>query len=150
MDFPAPLADERSRTGLFERVLAGTLVAAVVGVWFLAAIIDPDPRVIGTHEQLGLAPCRLLSIFGIPCAFCGMTTAFSHLAHGDPIASIAAQPAGFAIALATVPAACAAFTAALSGTVPHWAERITASRFAWTCGLVILIAAWIYKIIVHS
>ena len=43
--------------------------------------------------------CPLRRLTGVPCPFCGMTTGTLELAHGDIVASVAANP--FAVVLVT-------------------------------------------------
>jgi hypothetical protein len=50
---------------------------------------------------LGL-PCPLRWMTGIPCPFCGLTTAAVDLAHGRLLASLADNPAALALAILTV------------------------------------------------
>src|SRR5687768_6027839 len=61
----------------------------------LAAILTPSERGVGTHRQLGLPECTFLWVTGFPCPFCGMTTSWTHAAHGDVLRSITTQPMGF-------------------------------------------------------
>ena len=52
---------------------------------------------------LGLAyTCPLRALAGIPCATCGMTHAFVHLAHGEVAAAFAASPLGALLALSAL------------------------------------------------
>jgi hypothetical protein len=44
--------------------------------------------------------CPLKALAGVPCATCGMTRAFVHLAHGDPGLALAASPLGALLAAA--------------------------------------------------
>lgn len=67
---------------------------ALVGclAFIVATRLDPynspgKPRSHGTHRQLGLPSCHILSTLGFPCPSCGMTTSISLLAHGDFIAA---------------------------------------------------------------
>jgi hypothetical protein len=39
-------------------------------------------------------PCPLRTMTGIPCPFCGMTTSVTAAVHLDPLAALAANPAG--------------------------------------------------------
>ena len=75
------------------------LAALILGGVFLAAsaaarVLDPDPRGFGTHEQLGLPPCQMLSLSGVPCPFCGMTTALAHIVRGRVLEAFSTHPAG--------------------------------------------------------
>ena len=83
----------RERLGAIGYCLA---VAAVLG---LASTLTPDARGLGTHEQLGLASCQMIRLFGKPCMFCGMITTFALMMHGDLLDGIIKQPVGDWIAL---------------------------------------------------
>ncbi len=39
-------------------------------------------------------PCPLRSLTGVPCPLCGMTTSVTAVVHLDPVAAVAANPAG--------------------------------------------------------
>lgn len=58
----------------------------------------------GTHTQLGLQPCGFQAASGLPCATCGMTTSFTHAAHGRFTSSFVVQPAGAVLAVLTAAA----------------------------------------------
>lgn len=68
----------------------------------LAWRLSPDPRGLGTHEQLGLPPCSFRTLFGLRCPTCGMTTAFAHLVHGKPVEACKANAGGLLLGIATV------------------------------------------------
>ena len=92
---PVPSRAERGAAGGFA--LLGCLVFAV------AAILSPydtDGRPLshGTHRQLGLPPCAMKALTGIPCPSCGMTTSLSLVMHGDLAAASEANPAGLIVA----------------------------------------------------
>tara|TARA_Y100001933_G_scaffold242475_1_gene270222 strand:+ start:42635 stop:43123 length:489 start_codon:yes stop_codon:yes gene_type:complete len=86
-------------TKLLSRLLSLTVLCACLPVIGIAVWLAPDSSGMGTHMQLGLRPCSYLEATGIPCATCGMTTAFSHAAHGNLIQSFIAQPAGMLFCL---------------------------------------------------
>jgi Protein of unknown function (DUF2752) len=126
-------------------VAAGVLViaAAIVGLlWPL----HPDPRGIGTHEQLGMEPCGWAQgPDGIPCPTCGVTTAACQLVHLHPIDAVVTQPFGAALALAGL---------ALAGTAAFCLARQKSflDLIAWlpygtiAVGFtVLLLASWLYK-----
>lgn len=60
----------------------------------LSLLLAPDVRNFGTHEQLGLPPCRYLERTGRPCGTCGMTTAFALCARGRFLRAFEANPGG--------------------------------------------------------
>ena len=65
-----------------------------VALFAMRRLTTPATSGIGTHEQLGLAPCRFRELFGFRCPGCGVTTAVSHFAHGEPGLALATQPLG--------------------------------------------------------
>lgn len=133
-----------------RRLLAAPVVAGTGGVLGLAAWLEPASAGLGTHEQIGLPECGWILTMDLPCATCGMTTAFAHAADGHLLASLAAQPFGALLAVATA----AAFLAALvtlvsgSGALLMIAGRWWTTRTPWVLGAM-LIAAWAWKIARH-
>ena len=59
-----------------------------------ARLLQPAPRGVGTHEQLGLPPCAFLHLTGVPCPSCGLTTSFAHAARLHFQEAFFAQPFG--------------------------------------------------------
>ena len=80
------------------RGLLAVWVLFLVAGFGLARYLDPDPRGFGTHQRLGLPPCSLRLLCGIPCPSCGMTTSFAHFVRGQFLASFRANPAGLLLA----------------------------------------------------
>ncbi len=100
----ASRSEEGSRAERLERLAlralwlaVGLVPATVLAVARFA--VHPDPAGHGTHTQLGLPPCGFLQSTGLPCAGCGMTTAFAHMARGEVVAAAMANPAGVAFFL---------------------------------------------------
>jgi len=71
-------------TGLLrhERWGLSVLVATLTLLLGVAAWLQPDPSGIGTHQQLGLPPCTSVSLLGIRCPACGMTTSWAWMIRG--------------------------------------------------------------------
>lgn len=120
------------------------LCAAILAV---AAWLRPDPRGHGTHEQLGMLPCSFVLVSGLPCPTCGMTTAFSLMMHGHPLASILAQPAGAALCLATMALCLYSAWMAASGRM-HWInwDLLGPVRLALVTG-VFFLGGWGFKVV---
>jgi Protein of unknown function (DUF2752) len=92
------------------------------------------------------APCLLRLLTGIPCPFCGMTTAATSLAAGDPAAALVANP--FVLVLV-------AFTAFMAGLIAARALGLvqpprpwtpTQRRAAWWLGLLLAAASWAFQL----
>lgn len=117
----APLPPSRIATVAVRRVVV-LVVAAIV----LAAV----------HVRWRPATvCLLRGLTGVPCPFCGGTTAMVDLGRGDPGAAIQASPLGL-IMLATWP-----FLGSLSGP-SWWRDR----RWRWSLIAVLLLASEFYEL----
>lgn len=126
------------------------LVLALAALPALAALghaLDPDPRGLGTHEQLGLRACLGPEVLGIPCPACGVTTAVVHALHGHPVRAFVTQPLGLAIALGVpLAAGWVLWTHARGGDV--WATLMGGRADRWVrLALVVAALAWGWKIV---
>jgi hypothetical protein len=84
-------------------LLAGFVTAVACVAFTIAAVVNPydeagRPRTHGTHRQLGLPPCTMLSTVGFPCPSCGMTTSIALVFHGDVPAACRVNWAGVLLA----------------------------------------------------
>jgi len=122
---------------------AGVLIALLVALW-----LKPDPRGLGTHEQLMLFPCNFHALTGLPCPFCGMTTAFAHMVRGNVREAVLAQPMGAIGFVATI----FVLPLALIGLVTGKDLLGKLMRFPWGRFSKVIVAmfaaAWAFKIIV--
>jgi hypothetical protein len=83
------------------------IVLGLVAVFTIAVLLNPynedgTPRTMATHTTwpLRLPDCTFKTMTGgLPCPSCGMTTSFSLLMHGDPIASLRANWVGTGLAV---------------------------------------------------
>ncbi|HET7824569.1 MAG TPA: DUF2752 domain-containing protein [Anaeromyxobacter sp.] len=115
--------------------------AAIAALSFLVARFAP---VLGVPFT-----CPLKGIAGIPCATCGMTHAFVHLAHGDVAAALAASPLGALLAAgAWLYAALDAARLALGAPFP--VPSAGAVRAAAAAGVVATLANWAYLLAVGA
>ena len=124
-----------------------------VFILYLARSLTPDPSGIGTHQQLGLTECGIITLFDIPCPMCGMTTTFTHLAHFQVWEGFVNQPYGTFLFLLNLYTIYIGFLELISPNKRHVTFiRMLEQRETWT--LVILggglILSWIYKIAIHS
>jgi len=99
---------ERQRPDSLNPMVRFLLVSVVAGLlavfWLARWKLNPYdaegvPNRLETHTQLGLPPCTFKVLVHKPCPSCGMTTAFSLLAHGDLANSLAANWVGTLLAL---------------------------------------------------
>lgn len=133
------------RLGLVPRLLSLGLSAGCVLLLGVAASISPDARGVGTHEQLGIAPCTFMAVYGWPCPSCGYTTSFSLFAHLRWGQSLYNQPMGFLLALATAMVAWGGAYVALTGKPLH---RLFGRFFTgkWVLAVtVLMVLAWGWK-----
>jgi hypothetical protein len=133
------------RSPLGQRVLCLVLGLAAFSPLVIAAGLEPSPKGVATHTQLGLPACGWMASMGKPCISCGMTTAFAHAANGSFVQSVVAQPMGWVLAVLAASTGFACLHAAMTG----WrAERLlNAVMQPKTLWIVAggLLAAWGYK-----
>ena len=124
----------------------GTLGAAPLLA--AAVLLTPSANGVGTHKQLGLPDCTFLWLSGFPCPFCGMTTSWTHAAHGELFAAVRTQPMGFVLFLVDALLVVWLLGRALTGGVGFRPERLLSAIPApvWWGSLALTIASWIYKI----
>src|SRR5512145_2822585 len=136
---------------LAARRASGAAVAgaasAVLGV---AAWLEPAPAGLGTHTQAGLPGCGWVTFMDLPCPTCGMTTAFAHAANGDLAASLAAQPFGAVLAVATAAALLVGTWVAVSGACLTPLVARLAGRRSAVAVVAGILAAWVYKILSYK
>ena len=87
---------------LQNRLVGLVLVAGSGPVLAIASWLEPDPAGVGTHKQLGLGGCTVLTLVGWPCPMCGMTTCFTHMAHFEPSEAVQVQPFGVVLFMITL------------------------------------------------
>ena len=90
------------------RMARGVGLVLAVPSWSVLGVahwLTPDPAGFGTHRQLGLAGCTVMTLTGWPCPMCGMTTTFAHMGDGEIGAAFLNQPFGVVLFLMTVAAA---------------------------------------------
>jgi hypothetical protein len=120
-------------------VLGGTLLG-------LAMYLSPSNAGLGTHQQLGLPACSMYLMSGRPCPSCGMTTAFSHMMHAQPLASFRAQPFGALLCLIVIAATLTSGYVLITGrnVWPQVRQRLTWQL--WLALAAAFIGSWLYKL----
>ena len=138
-----------SRLTRSVRLALVSLAAGLIGVFGIAAWLKPDPRGLGTHQQLGLPPCTFQYVTGLPCPSCGMTTSFSHMIRGQVIAAAKANPVGALLAATLLVAIPYCLLCAATGR--RWGiadyETFVARGIAVFVGITFL--AWLFRLGVH-
>lgn len=136
----------RTRGGSHFLVLLGSLGATgTIGV--LALVAEPDSRGFGTHEQLGLPPCRMMEWTGVPCPGCGVTTSVTLAAQGEPVQAFLVQPFGVLTVIALPLLSIWAVLGHLRGADLY--STIEQRKGVWIKATLLLMGlAWIYKIVV--
>ncbi len=130
-----------------RRVLWALLFALNSAVIALAGWLEPATAGFGTHRQLGLPPCGFKELMGVPCAGCGLTTAFAHLVRLDIAAAARANVFGIPLFIVTV------FTVPLSlaGAIFNLPIGVTLRRLQadWIAVLLGVAAAavWIVRLV---
>jgi len=130
-----------------ERALAAGLALLFLALLVAARLIQPDPRGLGAHEQLGLWPCYMAKYLHLPCPLCGATTAFSLMAHGAAWPAFRCQPTGALAALACAAAFGLSAVFALTGWFPQALFSAFATRAMAVLAAAAVLMAWLYKIL---
>ena len=132
----------------WARAVAAVVFAACGALLAVAAWMKPDPRGLGTHQQLGFPPCTMVVLTGYPCPTCGMTTAFAHTVRGELLSAFKAQPAGLILALAVVVVAAVSLGVVMTGKV--WKVNWYRISPAWITLAVVgmLLGGWLLKVLV--
>lgn len=146
----APLRRFESLPVSLQDRLVGLLLSAPTGVVLaVARSLSPDPRGLGTHRQLGLGGCSMLTTTGVPCPMCGMTTSFAHMAHLGLVQALKTQPFGVVLFSATlgvflIGAADLLLPRGRWRTALRWVE----AREGWIAASLMLglVLGWVYKI----
>lgn len=85
--------------GIWVRGLLVLVALGMIAGFGLARSLTPDPKGLGTHQQLGFPPCFFRVAFGVTCPSCGGTTSFAHYVRGEWAESIQANTACFFLAI---------------------------------------------------
>jgi len=146
LDWPEGASETPARGGAHWLVLLG-FIGGTLAMVLLAFVATPDARGHGTHEQLGLSPCRMMQWTGIPCPGCGVTTSVTLAAQGHPWQSFLVQPFGLLTALALPLLTLWSIVEHRRGVDLY--RKIAEARKAWIWWtLTVCALAWTYKIVI--
>jgi len=126
------------------RLGAGVGVLVIWLVMALASVLRPDPRGLGTHEQLGFPECGFYERTGWPCPTCGMTTSFSYLSRGQIVKAFMVQPAGALTALALVILSLFLLDEAVTGAPWHLRLVGLNIKLLFIIYCIIILAGWMW------
>lgn len=136
-------------TALRRRAAAAGVALASGGLLGTAALLEPATEGLGTHVQMGMAPCGWIALMDLPCPTCGMTTSFALAADGRIAASFLNQPLGAALAIGTAMTfLLALYVAATGSRIVSALPRPGRTTGWWLAGAVL--AAWTWKILTHK
>ncbi len=119
-----------------EHITMAGLGAGVVGSFY---------PILTAHGWPGL-PCPLRTLTGVPCPFCGLTTATVALTHGQWATATSTSPLAYLVAalvVGTTPLLLAR-VAGVAGTPRPWSER--ARQRTRNVVLVIVAMSWIFQL----
>ena len=128
-----------------NRVVSGLLLTGCLTVLLLSAVLTPSERGWGTHHELYFAPCLFHLFTGLPCPFCGMTTAFTHMGRGEVVAAFTCHVLGPAVYGLTWVLAALGLWGLIRGRwpVPRFAMGATFHRFV----IAVLLVGWIVNLV---
>ena len=134
------------RYGLTGPVRRPRSVPEQLGLAGLAAAAAAFVYPAASHATGFGLPCPLRTLTGIPCPLCGMTTAATGLAAGDPRAALAANPLVLVLAAGTLymTVLLAARAVGLSPAPAPWGEA--ARRRAWWAVGLLAAASWAFQL----
>jgi hypothetical protein len=91
-------------------------------------------------------PCPFKELTGLPCATCGMTHAFVHLAHGELGRALAANPLGALLAFAAWAFALLDLVR-VAAALPLPSLGARGARIAARVGLAAIAANWLFVVL---
>jgi len=146
-DSPFAVRGGYERIVPWQRALLFFTGLILVSLLTTAALLNPDPHGLGTHQQLGLPPCSAIMLFGVRCPACGMTTSWSHLMHGQLLRAAHANAGGLLLGLFSLAIGPWMLTSAALGR--WWLGAIHPAWLAAASGLIFTVttAQWIWRVL---
>jgi hypothetical protein len=145
VNYPPPPAG-LYRLPLVQRLTLIVAGGVLIGLLATAAGLNPSPRGMGTHQQLGLPPCTVVQWFGIRCPACGMTTSWAHTVRGHVITAARTSAGGTLLAIVSM--VCGPWFL-ISGVCGKWLVAPPREGLTLALGLMIVVITltdWTLKI----
>jgi hypothetical protein len=130
-----------------DRLVATALGLGLLGLLAVAAVLKPDPRGLGTHQQFGLPPCTFRFIFGRPCPTCGMTTSWAHLVRGQLIAAGKANLGGMLLGIVAVASVPWLLGSAIRGRWLGWAPSSVVIAWLGSAIVLVTLIEWGFRLV---
>lgn len=131
------------------RALNALLAAAFLTILLIGVWLTPASSGVSTHTQLGLQKCQFEERTGVPCPSCGYTTSVSFFVHGNLLASLYIQPAGFTVGVIVSCGVWVCSYVAITGRpVYRFMAYVRGRIWLWTF-LTIALGGWGWKIWIH-
>lgn len=130
-----------TRLGIAAGALA-CLTLFAVSLW-----LKPAAAGLGTHQQLGLPPCTVRTLFDMRCPACGMTTSWAYFVRGHWMRACQANVGGFWLAVLNVVVSSWLLASAAAG---RWVCKCP--RGEWVGGItiatvIVTLLDWGYRLI---
>ena len=134
---------DRPAATLPHRLIAAAVFLPSLGVLLLAVYLSPGQ---GLTQTMGFPGCGFKITTGLPCATCGMTTAFTYVADGRLLEAFWIQPAGAVLAVVTaLLALVSGYALAVGMSLAPLAKILWRPR--WVIALIVLIVvSWAYTL----
>lgn len=140
--------DSAASNATMHRLLWSFIALGAAAVLAVAALVEPDARGYGTHQQLGLPPCGFRLLTGSLCPGCGLTTAFAYGIRGHWSMAASANPLGLLLFLI----ACACVPFGITGAARGWSVDEVIARFdlnRWALAVAACaVVVWIVRVAV--
>lgn len=140
-------ASVRAKRGIEHWAVLAMCAIAPIGLIVMGLVLVPSASGHGTHQQLGLPPCRMIEWFGVPCPGCGVTTSVTLAAQGHFVKAFLNQPFGFAMFVLGVAALPWALWVLARGRDAYAELRSYSTRAAWIAALAVVVFGWAWKIV---
>lgn len=122
---------------------------ALCGLLATAAYLRPDRSGLGTHQQLGLQPCTIRTVFDLRCPSCGMTTAWAHFVRAEWALAASSSVSGTLLAAVACLAVPWTWAAAWRGRwMAVWPSEFLVLAFCITV-MTVALSEWLVRLAIE-